>query len=75
MTGMESATDGRWPIHSRVSFHAIPGIAASMFFFKSAYGARDGGARGAGWRRTAARLRQLIALGEDYVLVVARRAR
>lgn len=40
-----------------------------------AMGERDGGARGAGWRRTAARLRQLIALGEDYVLVVARRAR
>ena len=40
-----------------------------------AMGARDGGARGAGWQRTAARLRQLIDLGEDYVLVVARRAR
>lgn len=40
-----------------------------------AMGARDGGARGAGWQRTAARLRQLIDFGEDYVLVVARRAR
>ncbi|MES0872757.1 SAM-dependent methyltransferase [Sinimarinibacterium thermocellulolyticum] len=40
-----------------------------------AMGEREGGERGAAWRRSAARLRELVELGEDYVLVVARRAR
>ncbi|WP_370307988.1 SAM-dependent methyltransferase [Sinimarinibacterium flocculans] len=40
-----------------------------------AMGEREGGERGAAWRRSAARLREFVELGEDYVLVVARRAR
>ncbi|HEY0973494.1 MAG TPA: class I SAM-dependent methyltransferase [Solimonas sp.] len=39
-----------------------------------AMGMREGGERGAAWCRSAARLRQFVELGEDYVLVIARRA-
>ncbi len=40
-----------------------------------AMGAREGGDKGAAWQRSAERLREFVELGEDYVLVVARRAR
>ncbi len=40
-----------------------------------AMGAARSDDTGAVWRRSAARLREMVALGEDYVLVVARKAR
>ncbi len=36
---------------------------------------REGGERGTQWRNSAKRLREFVTLGEDYVLVVARRSR